>query len=285
VDDWIDRDLDPFPETYGWILDKESNVFQNWLLNSIEIFWISGKAGAGKSTLMNFLLHHAMTSALLKEWAGEDITIARFFAWSSGSPLERSQDGLLRNLLYQILDKHRELIQQTVPKRCADRSSTSQSWTKTELSAVLSAVVRGDKIASKFCFFTDGLDEFEGEHEDLIDEIVELNMSPAIKICLASIPWPVFRSTFGSGGNDFYLHELTRADIETYIKGRLSEDQRFVELTTRSGGTTDDVGDFITEKAEGSFLWARLVVNSLRKGLQNSDSMNMLIESTYCHGK
>ena len=80
-------------KTFRWILDeppqdhtiegddsdaKESSRvrFTDWLLNGKGIFHISGKLGAGKSTLMKYLGDSSQTKTKLEEWAG---TYPRFF--------------------------------------------------------------------------------------------------------------------------------------------------------------------------------------------------------------
>lgn len=45
-------------------------LFNNWLLSGTDIFHVSGKIGAGKSTLMKYLCAHPETEAKLTTWAG-----------------------------------------------------------------------------------------------------------------------------------------------------------------------------------------------------------------------
>ncbi|OJD39079.1 small s protein [Diplodia corticola] len=86
-------------------------------------FWIAGKPGSGKSTLMKFLHNHPQTAAGLRAWArsgdahtktdntNDDndenvptiITAAFFFTKAGSSPLQRSPEGLLRALLSEVL--------------------------------------------------------------------------------------------------------------------------------------------------------------------------------------
>jgi ABC-type polar amino acid transport system ATPase subunit len=74
------------------------------LETSDDVFWISGKAGSGKSTFMKFLFEHQQTQVHLERWAGGDVIAAAFFFWRAGSSeLEKSYVGLLQGLLYQVL--------------------------------------------------------------------------------------------------------------------------------------------------------------------------------------
>jgi len=71
-------------ETFRWILDDDvqeedkgriaaKNLFSDWLASGSGIFHVSGKLGAGKSTLMKFLCEHERTQELLEKWAGEEM--------------------------------------------------------------------------------------------------------------------------------------------------------------------------------------------------------------------
>lgn len=62
--------------TYDWILkDSEDTTvpptrFRSWLQGKDNIYWIAGKAGSGKSTLMKFLVENPTVIQLLQDWAG-----------------------------------------------------------------------------------------------------------------------------------------------------------------------------------------------------------------------
>ena len=103
-------------KTFEWIFrppaqqSKWSN-FPQWLLEGIGIYWINGKAASGKSTLMRFICEDPRTDTLLNEWSSPDLLIrATHFFWNSGTPDQRSYQGLLRALLYDILRQARRLI-------------------------------------------------------------------------------------------------------------------------------------------------------------------------------
>lgn len=47
-----------YNNTFGWIFDDTTTSFKDWLYSGNGIFWVSGKAGSGKPTLMKFLADH-----------------------------------------------------------------------------------------------------------------------------------------------------------------------------------------------------------------------------------
>ncbi|KAI1273204.1 hypothetical protein F5Y07DRAFT_391479 [Xylaria sp. FL0933] len=104
-------------KTFGWIFrpsvpDGSKQIsFYQWLSEGNGTFWIQGKAGSGKSTLMKFICGHRTTVELLRVWAGSKRLItAKFFFWNAGTALQKSREGLLRSLLFEILRKCPELI-------------------------------------------------------------------------------------------------------------------------------------------------------------------------------
>jgi hypothetical protein len=82
-----------------------SNVrLGEWLRSGDKIYWIGGKAGSGKFTLMKFLCDHPRTKQELCEWAGQkQVVMASFFFWITGNEIQKSQNGLFQSLLFEIL--------------------------------------------------------------------------------------------------------------------------------------------------------------------------------------
>ena len=56
------------------------------------MYWVSGKAGSGKSTFMKHILDSPRTEECLKTWAGDDfLSIATISFWDSGTREQKSQ--------------------------------------------------------------------------------------------------------------------------------------------------------------------------------------------------
>jgi hypothetical protein len=255
---------------------KHIDKLQQWLQSSNDIFWIYGKAGSGKSTLMKFLFEHEQTRVHLDRWAHGDVTIAAAFFWNAGSELEKSKLGLLRALLYQIMYQHPDLIQLVFPRRWKAllRSTRQRPWTEKELLVALKLLSQAPNSNLRLLFLIDGLDEFSGDHQDLIESLQELNNSPAIKICVSSRPWTEFKSAYGSNVHcSMELHELTVRDIDIYIASRLESLRPSGVLT---GDELKTLGSEIRIRARGVFLWVTLATRDLRRGIGKRDSMLVL---------
>lgn len=115
-----------YKDTFQWVLnseiqdqpDRPDNQLPRWLRDGTGIFWIPGKAGCGKSTLMKFLLGHDQLMSPLLDWAGNDeLLISSYFFWAAGSSLQKNQEGLLRSLLHSILSQRKDLIPKLFPLR------------------------------------------------------------------------------------------------------------------------------------------------------------------------
>jgi len=80
-------------KTFTWIFGPTNYhaPFVDWLVRGNGTFWIQGKAGAGKSTLMKFIRGHSETTRLLRRWVREsNLVVLKFFFWYSGTALQKS---------------------------------------------------------------------------------------------------------------------------------------------------------------------------------------------------
>ena len=172
------EDIEPaMIKTLGWIfnereapLNRQWSSFIAWLLNGRDVYWIHGKAGSGKSTLCSFLIDHPQTKRLSQCWAsGNDLCYASFSFWRHGSKLQKSVEGLLRSLLYQIVEAQPNHIETLAAVVGLGDPTRMPSWS---LSGLLNALKRVFATAANdFCIAIDGLDEFEGETGALVELI------------------------------------------------------------------------------------------------------------------
>ena len=126
---------DPYSNTFGWIFDRGSKIdspgmqFTHWLQTGKGIFWINGKAGSGKSTLMSFLNKSSKLQNSLQQWAGSDKVISPvFFFWRAGTKEQKSINGLLRSLLNQLLKEHPNFARQVNPSIHKKRYTWSSEY-------------------------------------------------------------------------------------------------------------------------------------------------------------
>ena len=95
---------------------------------------------------MKYLCDHERAQKALELRAGQDeLVTASFFFWNAGTVMQKSQEGLLQSLLYQILRKCPLLAPIVCPFRwqAADlHRDNSEPWTRSELSEALDRLMR-----------------------------------------------------------------------------------------------------------------------------------------------
>ncbi|PMD21752.1 hypothetical protein NA56DRAFT_748726 [Hyaloscypha hepaticicola] len=287
--------LEAYPKTFEWAFhDPTEEQLQwsnltHWLAKDGGVYWVNGKAGSGKSTFMKHLYDDPRTSRYLATWAGNiPLCVSTFFFWNSGNREQKSQPGLLRALLYQVLRKHPKLVPISMPELWATTYSRAVNdnylgedltrfWSLRQLFRAFKALVHQTIVPLKICFVIDGLDEFDGNHEELANLFKDITKSPYLKVCLSSRPWVVFEDMFRQCPN-LRLQNLTYRDIELYVMGELNHHGAFQRLSSENPEAAPAFTREILEKADGVFLWVNLVVRSLLSGIRNRDGLEDLWE-------
>lgn len=273
-------------KTFRWIFkshegfsDPKPHVkFVEWLQQpsvTRGMYWIGGKPGSGKSTLMKFICDHPHTKAALQAWACPNrLVTASFFFWHSGTVKQKSQEGLLQTLLYEILRKCPDAISGALLHRW--KSMEQGAWDRDELLETLRALRGKLKSSVYFCFFVDGLDEYGVNPQEVLDVLRDISAEENVKLCVSSRPWPIFQKEFdGDPNRRLDLQDLTRDDIARYVRNKLEETPDFIKSSNEDKRYKDLVVE-IVEKAQGVFLWVFLVVRSLLEGLTNEDTIRTL---------
>jgi hypothetical protein len=281
-----------YPETCEWIFHDGSEEqarwsnFKEWLVSSeiSGVYWINGKVGSGKSTLMKHIFDDPRTRFYLEEWAqGIPLCLVTFFFWNSGTVEQRSQAGLLRGLLYQSLEQYPDLLPIILPDRWAKMYSNSLDritsvpgpWSLRELFASFRALIQQRIVPLKLFLLIDGLDEFDGDHEELADLFKNLPESSSLKVCVSSRPWVVFTDNFSSYPS-LRLQDLTYPDIIHFVNDKFRRSTAFSRLAEQKPLSAHALIQEVVEKADGVFLWVRLVVASLLMGIRNRDDIPVL---------
>jgi hypothetical protein len=234
---------------------------------------------------MKYLYDERRTQNLLDAWSnGLPIVKAGFFFWYAGTEMQKSHNELLRSIMWQILDQQPKLIPIAYPEQWKSLSSKERieqpiTNGKQELANAIGRITTQTTYPLKVCLFIDGLDEFSGEHAQVIELFNTIAAAPSIKICISSRPWPVFMEAFASCPG-LTLQDLTRNDIQEYVQTRLEESTGMKKLQDAEPRDALLLIEEIVEKSSGVFLWVRLVVTSLLSGLTNNDHIVDLQEKT-----
>ncbi|KAI0017014.1 hypothetical protein F4780DRAFT_782743 [Xylariomycetidae sp. FL0641] len=261
------------PGTLDWtVLERRTN-FKEWLEKGAGVYWVNGLAGSGKSTLMRYMTTSQSTQAALQVWAAtgnSQPVIASHFFWNSGSPMQKSLQGLLQTILYWLFRSSPSLIEAL----CLHRQR-AQPWDLDELSRTLEMVAEAPErgVNIQYCLFIDGLDEFDGEVEMLVHTMTKLAASPNVKVCVSSRPWSCFLSAWGRSEFTFKVQDFNRPDIIKYVQDKLvNRDQ----LPTINATDIERLAAEITENSGGVWLWVRLVVRDLLRDIRDNEPVEQL---------
>jgi hypothetical protein len=289
ITDRYEQVAEAHKKTFDWIFDhfnegvRPWTNFSQWLRTGQGVYWINGKVASGKSTLMRHIVNHKETEPLLRQWADPlPLCQPSFFFWNSGTFEQRSQTGLLRSLLHDILRQHRHLIPVVLPRQWAkqynrhlDRTSNDQEyWPLSKLKDAFNLLMEQKLVPLRMCLLIDGLDEYEGNWEE-IAEFKSITLSGNIKVCVSSRPLQVFEDAFGQCSG-LRLQDLSFDDIRLYVRENLAASPRFEILRIQEPLRAPELVEEIVTKADGVFLWVKLVVQSLREGLGNRDTIRDL---------
>jgi hypothetical protein len=285
-----------FKETFEWLFHEPCSdstgitwsSFRGWLSNNSNTYWITGKAGSGKSTLMKMIYNDVRTKALLGKWCeGKPLVTAAFFFWNSGSKLQMSQEGFLRSIIYQALEQRQKIIAKTTPLPgtwdafalsidYSEHAGREGPWKWEDLTQALKFLMEEDEQSPiNYVFFIDGLDEFDGDKSKLLSLLCRLGTYPNIKLCVSSRPWVEFEDAFKQKPH-LILQHRTRGDIRQYVEKNLTLHPAFRELQHGNPAYASTLMENITSKASGVFLWIVLVVRSLCEGLTEGDRISDL---------
>jgi len=268
-------------DTFHWVYDGPSNLHQSkwclftkWMESSERIYWITGKPGSGKSTLMKFLRCDSRTREHLSAWSGDlPLVTAHFYFWNSGSQVQNSLEGFYRTVIYTLLFARMSFTPEAFPDRWANAKlfgEDRRDWSMRELEQAFALLINRSGTAYKLCLFIDGLDEYEGNQRAFLDQLSDLTAAHDTKLCVASRPWPVFEDAFSTGAH-LMLQDLTLPDIVRFTWSKLHSHRGFKILL---GMEEDYAGDLIikiAQKSQGVFLWVDLVTESLLEGLAHAD--------------
>ncbi|KAF2969412.1 hypothetical protein GQX73_g4162 [Xylaria multiplex] len=253
-------------ETCLWVYDSNRTNFAEWLQSGSGIYWINGLAGSGKSTLMKYVTADEKTHCALQSWTGGRrlITASHYF-WNAGTEMQKSHQGLLQTLLYQILEAD--------PSLCNVLCSEHQPgtpWSMQELTTAFERLSTTPQPTSMFCFFIDGLDEYQGPEETLIQIVKNLTAGSNIKICASSRPWAAFHAEWNSSIYTFKMQDFTKADMTKYVKEYLEGSDKFRTAAALDSQCLDLIPN-ISNRANGVWLWVYLVVRDILRDIRDGE--------------
>ncbi|KAH7129663.1 ankyrin repeat-containing protein, partial [Dactylonectria estremocensis] len=246
--------------TCKWLLNHKTLI--EWTRQHRGLLWIKGKPGSGKSTLMKYALD------VLPSLYGTGTLTISFFFHGRGHELQRTPVGLFRSLLHQLLKRVPGAVPDLI-NHFEDKQTTEGElgekwqWHLQPLQAFLKSSL--PRILKRFpvILFIDALDECgERSAVELIEYLKHLLKSlpstdSRFGVCFSCRHYPILEL---EGGSAILLDTENHADITAYIQARFSaHPDAYVEK-------------LISDRAQGVFMWAHIVVVHVLRLMRQGES-------------
>ncbi|KAL8364870.1 hypothetical protein RB595_003921 [Gaeumannomyces hyphopodioides] len=241
--------------TCEWLLGHEK--YQSWAARDRSLLWIKGKPGSGKSTL----LKHALDKGAVPS-AGKSTLVLSFFFHDRGHELQKTPFGFYRSLLHQVLSRVPNALPDlvdTFKKNLKEFGQPDEKWQwhQKQLQSFFELSLPSVLKTHPVWLFVDALDECgEQNAVDLVEWFESLlrnrpSLGLQFRICFTCRHYPILAL---DGAFEVCLEDENRDDISAYVQNQLSA------FCVRSLST---IPALITARAEGVFMWARLVVRQV----------------------
>ncbi|KAJ4175645.1 hypothetical protein NW767_015718, partial [Fusarium falciforme] len=200
----------------------------------------------------------------------EGALLLSFFFHGRGSELQKTPLGLFRSLFHQLLRQVPEALTDlvaTFQQRCESIGKPGKQWQwhPRELQRFLESSLRKALEARTVWLFVDALDECGEENavnlaeyfKSLLPRLTSSGLKQS-RICFTCRHYPILDL---DGVFEVCVEKENRKDISTFVQDKLSSIR---------GPTSSTIRDLVTNRANGVFMWAWLMVKQVldleRKG-------------------
>jgi hypothetical protein len=154
-------------------------------------------------------------------------------------------------------------------------------WELAELEEALLLIGNDTKVDVNVCLFVDALDEHGGNHKNLLSILIKLRDRTAndhfkLRLCVAGRPENLFKDAFRSYPG-FAIQVYTASDIQKYARGRLRTELEGSGSRSAQAKFNVLIAEVVS-RAEGVFLWVRLVIDEIVEGICEGDTIDELKE-------
>jgi ankyrin repeat protein/nucleoside-triphosphatase THEP1 len=257
-------------KTCEWLLRHEE--YTKWAACGRDMLWIKGKPGSGKSTLLKYILDNHQP--------GDGDIVLSFFFHGRGEELQRTPFGLFRCLLHQILKlapgSLSDLLN-TYKQNDEEYGETNDKWQwhPEELWRFLESSIQKILETRSIWLFVDALDECGKDHAvNLVSKFRALCQSCAstrsqLYICFTCRHYPILDAHCEF---EICTEDENGDDISTFVHSQLSGICAHVSTP---------IPALITTRANGIFMWARLVVQQVLNLDREGEDLGV-IEAKIC---
>ncbi|KAK6614958.1 hypothetical protein H4I95_00110 [Botrytis cinerea] len=262
-----------YKDTCSWIFQNRS--YLQWKDTQRSLMWIKGKPGAGKSTLMAYILsnfRHRDSRHLL----------LNFFFHGRGVPLQRSPEGMYRELMYQLYSQASP-IREKLRKSFAEKKASGQLdndgvWSEEELKELLFNAITWIAHSQPVVLFVDALDEAGDDNarmlidyfDDMKKRVSQDGDGGSLRICVACRHYP---NVTLSNGYEVLVENGNIQDITFYVQKELDSRVLLWDKDSAAVEGRNNMEKAIVKKSEGVFQWVKLVVPMVAYELNEGASL------------
>ncbi len=247
---------------YSWVFDNAA--FRQWRdSDRSRLLWIKGDPGKGKTMLLCGIVDELSVGTRLKN--EEATTLLSYFFCQATDSRIHNATAVLRGLIYLLLDQQPSLIPHARPTY--DHAGKAlfedvNGWVA--LSEILTDILQDPCLESTYLVI-DALDECVVDLPKLLDLIVSMSSLPRVKWIVSSRKWSNIEERLNLHDSRMMLGlelkqnaEQVSHGVDAYIDHQVSE-------LVIDEGLRDQVRHKMRERADGTFLWASLIVKELKE--------------------
>lgn len=282
LNDIADNAYDTFEWVFNDLSDDShpgSEILTEWLTQENGVLLVQGKAGSGKSTFSKFVFQHDETRGRLQTWAaGRPLATLFHSFWRVGAQLQQNFKGFLATLLMQVLEQTLDCTRITAIVSKYKLKKSLNDWSIKELRKLLLQVL--NEFPGCVSIFVDGFDEFDQQDDidKLHDFLIDLQTNTIhYKLYVSTRPIPSIVSRF-EDATTLQLPELTKSDIEEYVKRTLEAKLRPKPFDEEKNWQISTITQEMCAKADGVFLWVHYVLHNICGGIRIGDDLSALLK-------
>lgn len=238
------------PRSCHWLQKQES--FRIWLISSDDInrvLWLTGPPGTGKSILAAKTIDH------IHKAIG-----SQYHFFMETVPTKRSAAYFLRSMAFQLAKVHPAFADRLIRLHQDTKFSAASQKFDVIWNTIFENIIFKMDFGSTLHWVIDGLDEADLPSH-IVRNLMQMQSRTCIKLLLLSRSKRELTSLVGPWSRSVVVEPIsiknTRADIRGYINSVVSE------ILPQDKTVQKFVIQQITSRAEGSFLWTKLALDSL----------------------
>ncbi len=197
-----------------------------------------------------------------------------YFDYHAGESLGNNMLGMFRTLLYKLASNDRGVRIRL--ERLLEEGRLKLDSQIHLLDAISESF---EESSQQPCLFIDGLDEFTGDLDEVVQVCRVMVDRMSIKLCLASRPDTRVTKILNIQPN-LIMEEFNERSMRSYVKNKIiNKSEKNLEIAKRLSG---QIVDSLVAKAQGVLLWFKFVVDEiverLAQGWDNEQIQSLITQ-------